>query len=65
MPIGGILSLHYGEEIQPNLPYVDGMVWNTNGQPMPGNVIEGMFLSYDVSGTAGEMDVRPTTNIWG
>jgi hypothetical protein len=62
MPIGGIPSLYDGEEIQPNLPYVDGMVWNTNSQLLPGDVIEGMFLP-DVSGTAGEMNVGLTTDI--
>ncbi len=52
MPTGGIPSLYDGEAIQ---PYVDGMVWNTNDQLSPGDVIEGMFLP-DVSGTAGEVN---------
>jgi hypothetical protein len=65
MPIEGIPSHNDGEAIQPDLPYVDGMVWNTNSQLSPGDdVVEGMFLP-DVSGTAGEMNVRLTTNIRG
>lgn len=64
MPIGGIPSLYNGEAIQPNLSYVDSMVWNTNGQLPPGDVIGEMFLP-DVSGTAGEMSVGLTTNIQG
>jgi hypothetical protein len=63
MPIGGVPSLYDGEEIQPNLPYVDGMVWDTNDQLSPGNVIEGMFLP-NVSNTAGEVNVGLTGNIW-
>lgn len=51
--------------MQPNLPYVDGMAWDTNSQLSPGdNVIEGLLLP-DVSGTSSEMNVRPTTNIRG
>jgi hypothetical protein len=64
MPIGGIPSHDDGEAIQPNLPYVDSMVWNTNSQSSPGDVFEGMFLP-DVSGTAAEMNVGLTTNIRG
>ena len=64
MPIEGIPSYHDGDAIQPNLPYVDGMVWNTNSQLSPGDVIEGTFLP-DVSGTSGDMNVGPTTNIEG
>lgn len=63
MPIGGILSYHDGESIQQNLPYVDGMVWNTS-QLSPGDVIGGTFL-LDVSGTAGDMNVGPMINIGG
>jgi len=62
MPTGGTPSHHDGEAMQPNLPYVDGMVWDTNSQLPPGNdVIEGMFLP-DVSGTAREMSVGLRTN---
>lgn len=65
MQIGGVPSHHNGEAIQPNLPFVDGMLWNTNSQLSPGDdVIEGMLLP-DVSGTAGEMNVGLTTNIRG
>ena len=65
MPIGGIPPHHDGEATQPNLPYVDSMVWNTNSQLPPGDdVIEGMFLP-DVSGTAGEMNVELRTDIRG
>jgi len=65
MPIGGIPPHHDGEARQPNLPYVDGMDWNTNSQLSPGDdVIEELFLP-DVSGTAGEMNVGLTTNTRG
>jgi hypothetical protein len=62
MPIGGIPSLYDGEEIQPSLPYVDGMAWDNNDQFSPGDVIEGMFLP-NVSGTAGEVNVGLTGTI--
>jgi hypothetical protein len=65
MPIEGTPSHHDGEAMQPNLPYVDSMAWDTNSQLSPGdNVIEGLFLP-DVSGTSNEMNVGPTTNIRG
>jgi len=54
MPIGGIPSSHDGEATQPNLPYVDSMVWNTNSQLSPLDVIEGTLLD-DVSGNAGDV----------
>jgi hypothetical protein len=53
-----------GEAIQPNLPYVDSMGWNTNSQLSSGVAFEGVFLP-DVSGTAAEMNVGLTTNIRG
>lgn len=65
MPIEGIPSNHDGEAMQPNLPYVDSMAWDTNNQLPPGNdVIEGLYLP-DVSGTSSETNVGPTTNIRG
>jgi hypothetical protein len=64
MPIGGIPSHYDGDAIQPNLPYVDGMVWDTNNQLLPGDDIEDMFLPY-VSGTASEINIGLSTNIRG
>jgi len=61
MPIGGIPSHYDGEATQSNLPYVDGMVWNTNSQLLP-DVIGGMFLS-DVSCTAYEINVGQTIQL--
>ena len=59
MPIGGISTLYGGEEIQPNLLYVNGMDWDTNSQLSTGHIIEGMFLP-NVSGIAHEVNVGLT-----
>jgi hypothetical protein len=60
------ISSHYdGEETQPNLPYVDSMVWNTNDQLPPSDVVVEGMLPPDVSSIASETNIGLTTSIRG
>jgi hypothetical protein len=60
------ISSHYdGEETQPNLPYVDSMVWNTNNQLPPSDVVVEGMLPPDVSSIASETNIGLTTSIRG